>query len=150
MQSLCEDISKLQSTANVARRDKTRSEGISNEMTVNLNMLRTFVKNGIGGNVNGSLTVGIKRNRMWNGNMKIPKKMMDPFKFTKSNCHRVVFRISGGVGDHVLLLSFLREKGTTKGDKVTSNRTMSNRIVGLIKSQKIVKVREESTQRRIP
>lgn len=56
-------------------------------MTVYLDMLCTFVKDGVSSDINNSLTVRMKRNRVKNRNMKVLKKMMKPFQLTKSNDH---------------------------------------------------------------
>lgn len=87
-QSFGEDVSWLQGTADVLRSDKTSLKCITNKMTVDLDMFRALVKYRIDMNVNDSLTVIKKWNRLGNQNTEVLKKTIEPLKFTKSSGHR--------------------------------------------------------------
>lgn len=132
LQSFGENINELQSTSNVLMSNETSLKCITNKMTVYLNVFCALLKNKIGSNVNGTFTITMKWNRLGNQNMKIQKKTIQPFKFTKSDCHRSIFSLGRRAGECVLLLHLPRKRGTTKRNKVTSNRMTSNRRTILI------------------
>lgn len=57
LQSLGKDISGLQSTTDVLRRDKTKLESIPNQVAICLDMLLYVLEDRIGDSMNSSLTI---------------------------------------------------------------------------------------------
>lgn len=63
MESFGEDIGRQNITSKVSGVNDPRLEGITYQVAVNFNTFRPFVENRIPSNVNGSLTITVKRNR---------------------------------------------------------------------------------------
>ncbi|CBI37377.3 unnamed protein product, partial [Vitis vinifera] len=60
-QSFGEDINHLEIRRDVRKRYHPTFQGVSNRMTINLNVLGMFMKNGIGGNLNSTSVISMKR-----------------------------------------------------------------------------------------
>ena len=69
-QSFGEDISHLEIRKDVRKRYHPTFQGVSNRMKINLNVLGTFMKNKIGGNLNSTSVLNMKRCR---SSLRIPK-----------------------------------------------------------------------------
>ncbi|RVW67734.1 hypothetical protein CK203_063291 [Vitis vinifera] len=69
-QSFGEDISHLEIRRYVRKRYHPTFQGVSNRMKINLNVLGTFMKNKIGGNLNSTSVLNMKRCR---SSLRIPK-----------------------------------------------------------------------------
>jgi hypothetical protein len=68
--SFGEDISNLEIGRDVRKRYHSTFQGVSNRMTINLNVLGTFMENRIGGNLNSTSVISMKRSR---SSMRKPK-----------------------------------------------------------------------------
>lgn len=80
-----EDNSGLKLTFDVARRDNSFLKCITNKVTINFDILCSFMKNRIGSEVKNRLSVPIKNNGTVNSNMKIFKELSKYF-----NSHKVI------------------------------------------------------------
>lgn len=73
-------------------------------MTVNLDVFSAFVEDRISSNIDGGLTVTMKRNRVVDWNMKIGEKLAEPLQFTKG---LAMDRYSASADDRDTLCCFL-------------------------------------------
>ena len=73
-QSFGEDISHLEIIRDVRKRYHPTFQGVSNRMTINLNVLGAFMENGIGGNWNSTSVISMKRGRSSLRKPKLLKK----------------------------------------------------------------------------
>ena len=58
-----EDINHLEIKRDVRKRYHPTFQGVSNRMTINLNVLGMFMKNEIGGNLNSTSVISMKRSK---------------------------------------------------------------------------------------
>ena len=73
-QSFGEDISHLEIKRDVRKRYHPTFQGVSNRMTINLNVLGAFMENGIGGNLNSTSVISMKNGRSSLRKPKLLKK----------------------------------------------------------------------------
>ena len=73
-QSFGEDISHLEIIRDVRKRYHPTFQGVSNRMTINLNVLGAFMENGIGGNLNSTSVISMKNGRSSLRKPKLLKK----------------------------------------------------------------------------
>ena len=73
-QSFGEDISHLEIIRDVRKRYHPTFQGVSNRMTINLNVLGAFMENGIGGNWNSTSVISMKKGRSSLRKPKLLKK----------------------------------------------------------------------------
>jgi hypothetical protein len=64
---------------------------ITNKMTVQLNVLSSFMEYGVCSNVKGCLAITIKKRRLRMTNVEISKQSPKPCKLTTSSSHSSVF-----------------------------------------------------------
>jgi hypothetical protein len=84
--------------------DDLSTEFFTDKVAINVNMLRLFVKNGVGSKVKGCLIVTKELHGLRMRNPKRLKKHLEPKEFTSGCCHSSVFSFSGRAGNSVLLL----------------------------------------------
>ena len=68
-----EDIGHLEIQRNVRTRYHPTLQGISNRMKIDLNVLGAFMENGIGGNLNSTSVISMKRGRSSLRKLKLKK-----------------------------------------------------------------------------
>ena len=73
-QSFGEDISHLEIRKVVRKRYHPTFQGVSNRMAINLNVLGVFMENGIGGNLNSTSVISMKKGRSSLRKPKLLKK----------------------------------------------------------------------------
>lgn len=61
LESFGEDINKLEISTKIARSEKARLKGISDEVTIHLNVLPAFMEYRVSRNVYSSLTITLER-----------------------------------------------------------------------------------------
>ena len=62
-QSFGEDISHLEIKRDMRKRYHSTFQSVSNRMTINFNVLGALMENGIGGNLNSTSVISMKRSR---------------------------------------------------------------------------------------
>jgi hypothetical protein len=72
--SFGEDISNLEIGRDVKKRYHSTFQGVLNRMTINFNVLGTFLENKIDGNLNSTSVISMKRSRSSLGKPKLLKK----------------------------------------------------------------------------
>lgn len=128
------------------RNNKTSFKLITNQMTINVKMLGTFVEDGVGNDIHGSLIVTPKINGNRNVKVKITSNVGNPLNFTDSSTKRAVFNFSSGSGDCILLFGLSRNKSMAKKNAVTCNGLASiwtSAPIGIaisLENQKIVRM----------
>lgn len=103
----------MRGAADITRREKPRLKSIINKMTVDFDMLRTFMKDRVSRNMNGSLTIRVEQDGTRNQYTKIPRRKCSHF-----NSERVTatewYSASAEEWETVLLLCFPRNDRTTR------------------------------------
>jgi hypothetical protein len=103
-QSFSENISKLMASRNVSCGDDLSTEFFTDKVAINVDMLRSFVKNGVGSNVKGCLIVTKEFHGLRMRNPERLKKHLEPKELTSGCCHSSIFSFSRRTGNRVLLL----------------------------------------------
>ena len=62
-QSFGEEINHLEIKRDMRKRYHPNFQSVSNRMTINFNVLGAFMENGIGGNLNNTIVISMKRSR---------------------------------------------------------------------------------------
>ena len=74
---------------------KTSFVLISNQVTIDFEMLSAFMENRIFSDVKDNLIITPKRDRRGGGNTKIKEKASTPLKLTNSSCQTAIFGLNG-------------------------------------------------------
>ena len=77
-------------------------------------------------NVESSLVVTVHLHGMNFTEVKLSKKLLYPYEFTRERCHCPIFSFSGGSG-HYILLTFPRDNISSKEDTISHSRASVNR-----------------------
>ncbi|KAL0426861.1 UNVERIFIED_CONTAM: hypothetical protein Slati_2860900 [Sesamum latifolium] len=111
-QGLREHVCNLLLTGNVARKNETLFEVITNQVTIDVKMLGSFVKYGIFSDVDGSLIVTMEGNRRGHRNTKLTQKIANPKQFTNGGPHTPILSLGRRTRNRRLFLHFPKDQGT--------------------------------------
>ena len=78
------------------RKQKTCLEFVTNEMTINLQMFSTFVKNWVMNNMHCCLVVTMKGNREMQRKMELLEKRCTPWEFTSGCSQTAILNLIEG------------------------------------------------------
>jgi len=84
--------------------DQTSHELLTNKVTVKLNVLGSFMKDGVLCNVNGCLIIAFDWNGMDGINCKLTEQTTQPGQFCYHTPHASVLSLRRGQGNRTLLL----------------------------------------------
>ncbi|CAL1383251.1 unnamed protein product [Linum trigynum] len=131
-ETFSEQICKLNRSVDFLRTNLTGGDMVTDEVVVKFHVLRAFMEHGVGGNVKSLLIITIKDCGTCAGDTHMPEKCAKPDNFTNSAGHGAVLSLSRRSRDNRLLLGPPRNRGTTKGDKVTRSRPTSGLTAALV------------------
>jgi len=98
---------------------------LTNVVTINFDVLCTFMKYRIGRNMHGSLIVTKQCHGSNPMKTKISKKLFKPYQFTGSRGYNTIFCFSTGPSDDKLFLTFPGHQITTNKHTIASGRSTS-------------------------
>jgi hypothetical protein len=110
-QTLREDVHDLGGRRHVQDADITDGNAFPNEVEVDLNILRTLMLNGVGGEVDGTDVVTIDESVVWQRSMEHLNELSEPTSFSHVVGHGAILSLGARLGDDVLALG-------VPGDKV--------------------------------
>src|SRR3954464_8145635 len=93
-QHLSEYISKLFVATCIGSLNNMILNLVTNKVTINFNVFRSFMKHGIRCDVHSSLVVTKESHRKISWKTKISKKTLKPYHFASSRCHGAIFSFS--------------------------------------------------------
>ena len=102
--SLGEGVCKLIGRANMKQSNVAGLNMITHNMTINLNMLGSFVEDRIGGDMNGGLIITPQSHRAAMTDAERAQKGFKPNQLARGDCHRAVLSFSRRARDGGLLL----------------------------------------------
>jgi len=94
-------------------------------MTIDFDVFGSFMKDLAGSNLNGRVIVTIDERWLKDGKVKFVKNVHDPLEFTCAGSQGLIFCFIGTSRNYWLFLGSPRDKGGTKIDKETGDRTSS-------------------------
>ena len=106
---------------------------VANEMTIELDMFGSLMKNRVSCNVKGDFIITIKSNRLSMWNTKIMKKRFQPNQFTAKKCHRTIFGFARRPSNNVLFLCFPGNRTRSKHGAKTARKSPSHGVAGPIR-----------------
>jgi hypothetical protein len=109
-ESLGEEICQLMLRRNRKEFHKASKELLSNKMTINFEMLRSFMKNGVSSNMNRTTIVTIKDRRFVASELQIPEQIEQPLKLTCSSSKSPILRFRRRTRHGELLLRAPRDQ----------------------------------------
>lgn len=90
LQCLSKDIGRMSGNRDIGRRNLLCLKFITNKMTVNLNVLSSFMKHGVGRNVKSSLIITKQWSCVELRDLNITQKISYPFQLRTSDSHRSI------------------------------------------------------------
>ena len=109
----------------MTRRKNTSSNGITNIMTINLDVFGTLMKHGILRDVKRRLAITEQQNGWRMRYTQTKEQSLQPCQLSSNRDHRTVLSLGRGTRDSVLFLSLPRDRGRTKKHKLTRERSPS-------------------------
>ena len=96
---------------------------LTDEVTINFNVLRPFMKDRIISNSGSTGIVPMKRCRTTNTDAEFTEKTAEPDDFSTGGRHRPIFGLSGRLGHSGLLLALPRDERVAKKHTPASGRS---------------------------
>jgi hypothetical protein len=94
--------------------DITDGNMLPNEVEVDLDMLRTLVLNGVGGEVDGADVVTIDDGALWQRSMELLEELLEPTSLSHAIGHGMILSLGAQSGDDVLALGGPRDEVVTE------------------------------------
>lgn len=99
--------------------NKAKSNFLTNKVDVDLNVLRTFMLNRVGGEIDGTDVVAEDHCRRAERGAEFIQKLAKPTTLSDSMSDSTILRFGTGAGDHGLPLGGPRDKIITEEDTIT-------------------------------
>jgi hypothetical protein len=103
-QTLREDVHDLGGCRHVQYADITDGNTFPNEVEVDLDMLRTLMLNGVGGEVDDADVVAVDESVVWQRSMELLNELPEPTSFSHVVDHGAILSLGARLGDNVLAL----------------------------------------------
>jgi hypothetical protein len=113
-QTLREDVHKLRGHRDVQDPDITNGNAFSNEVEVDLDILRTLVLNEVGGEVDCTDIVVVDETALWQCSMELLEELPEPTSFDHAIGHGAILSLDAWSRDDVLTLGGPRDKVVTE------------------------------------
>ena len=108
--------------------DQLGLDFLTNQVAVELNMFRSFMKGGVVCDMNGREIVTVYRSWLSSGNLQVIKQVCEPLNLTRCYCKCSMFSLIRGSRDSLLLLRPLTNQRTTKIYAETSDQAMGVQV----------------------
>ncbi|GMP60263.1 hypothetical protein CsSME_00023198 [Camellia sinensis var. sinensis] len=131
--SLGEEVRKLQSRGDKRKRDRARLQMLSDKVTINLNVFRSFMEDSIVGNLNSTAVVTIEGGWKRLRYTQIREKTTKPIKLSNSMSYNTVLSFGSRASNKSLFLAFPRDQGIAKEHTETRGGLAINNITSLIR-----------------